>query len=320
MPLMHLLRQRVVGFLFPAESDRWLSILRIGLSIQVVAYAWSARPDWIELFARSGRGLGNRELTEVILSVQSPFAPRLGWLVSMGTYLGLSEGVVLWTAWVSLLSAGVFLLFGLFSRPAAVAAWFLHLCAVKSAQLLTYGMDNFTTIGLFYLMLAPLPDRFALDVRLWRSHISDPQSLGFWRRVLQVHLCFIYFFGGITKSLSFQWWNGTSMWLALTSPPYDLVSPRILVSSQYLLPLFGIAICLLETSYPVFIWAKKTRMLWLISIVLMHVAIGLTMGLYLFAFIMIVLNTAGFAPELCKRAIIASGVERDNAGFAFDES
>jgi hypothetical protein len=241
--------------------------------------------------------------------------------VSIGKYLGATEGVVLWTAWSCLLCAGVFLLFGLFSRPAAVAAWFLHLCAVKSEQLLTYGMDNFTTIALFYLMLAPLPDQLALDARLWGNRTSDPQSLGFWRRVLQLHLCFIYFFGGITKSLSLEWWNGTSIWRALTSPPYDLISPRILVSWQYLLPLFGIAICLLETSYPVFIWPKKTRTVWLVSIIVMHVAIGLTMGLYLFAFILIVLNAAGFAPSLIHRSDAQRyDAERNNAGFALDES
>jgi hypothetical protein len=301
MPLIQVIRERLIAFLFPAESDRWLSILRVGLGIQVIAYAWSARADWVELFARSSSGFGNRELTEVILSVQSPFAPRLGWLVSMGKYLGVSEAIVLWTAWSCLLCAGVFLLFGLFSRPAAVTAWFLHLCAVKSEQLLTYGMDNFTTIGLFYLMLAPLPDRLAVDVHLWRTPMGDPQSLGFWRRVLQIHLCFIYFFAGIAKSLSLEWWTGTSIWRALTSTPYDLISPQVLVSWKYLLPVVGSAICLLETGYPLFIWPKKTRTFWLASVISMHVAIGLTMGLYLFAFIMIVLNGAGFVPELVRR-------------------
>jgi len=33
-------------------------------------------------------------------------------------------------------------------------------------------------------------------------------------------------------------------------------------------------------------------------ICVMHLAIGLTMGMYLFAFIMIVLNIAAFGPEL----------------------
>jgi hypothetical protein len=315
MLLVHVARKRLMGFLFPAESDRWVSILRLGLSIQVIAYAWSARADWIELFARSGRGLGNRELTEVILSVQSPLAPRLGWLVSVGRHVGISEAIVLWTAWSCLLCAGVLLLFGLFSRPAAVAAWLLHLCAVKSEQLLTYGMDNFTTIGLFYLMLAPLPDRLALDMRLWRAHTGDPQTLGFWRRVLQVHLCFIYLFGGITKALSFEWWNGTSIWRALTSPPYNVISPQVLVTSKYLLPLLGVGIWLLETGYPIFIWPKKTRTFWLVSIISVHVAIGLSMGLYLFAFILIVLNAAGFAPDWVWRRDVPCDAEANSAGL-----
>jgi hypothetical protein len=39
---------------------------------------------------------------------------------------------------------------------------------------------------------------------------------------------------------------------------------------------------------------KKTRVVWVVCILVMHVAIGLTMGLYLFALVMIVLNLAAF--------------------------
>jgi hypothetical protein len=39
---------------------------------------------------------------------------------------------------------------------------------------------------------------------------------------------------------------------------------------------------------------KKTRLVWLVGILGMHIAIGLTMGMYLFALIMIVLNLAAF--------------------------
>jgi hypothetical protein len=39
---------------------------------------------------------------------------------------------------------------------------------------------------------------------------------------------------------------------------------------------------------------KKTRFFWLVCILAMHVAIGVTMGMYLFAFVMIVLNLAAF--------------------------
>jgi hypothetical protein len=70
------------------------------------------------------------------------------------------------------------------------------------------------------------------------------------------------------------------------------------VHYKHLLPIAGISICLVETSYAFFIWPNRTRAIWLIAILSMHAAIGLFMGMYLFAFVMIVLNAATFAPDL----------------------
>jgi hypothetical protein len=295
---MQRIQDRLARLLFPAESDHWLAILRAGLGLQVAGYTLSSRGDWLELFSKRGGGLVNRELTEAILNLQTPLIPRLGWLMSIGSHFGLSEPTVLWLAWTCLLLAGFCLLLGLFCRSTAAIAWFLHLCAIKSEDFLSYGMDNFTTIGLFYLMLSPLPDRFALDAHIWRFHPKNPQLLGFFRRVLQLHVCIIYFFGGIAKCIGVEWWNGNSIWRALTSPPYNIVSPHVLVTWKYLLPFLGIFICVIETGYPLFIWLKKTRLIWLTCIIGMHVMIGLTMGLYLFSLIMIILNLAAFGPAL----------------------
>ena len=66
------------------------------------------------------------------------------------------------------------------------------------------------------------------------------------------------------------------------------------------LPLLGISVWVLEIGYPIFIWLRKTRLIWFLAIIVMHVAIGLTMGLYLFAFVMIVLNFAALAPTFCR--------------------
>jgi HTTM domain len=160
--------------------------------------------------------------------------------------------------------------------------------------LFAYGADNFMTTGLFYLMLSPLPDRFSLDHRLLKIELKDPQFLGFWRRVLQVHMCFVYFVGGLAKCLGSGWWDGSNLWLSLTRPPFNLISPNILVQFKYALPILGISIFLIELGYPVFIWIRKTRLFWLVCILAMHVGIGLAMGMYLFALVMIVLNLAAF--------------------------
>ena len=276
----------------------WLSILRFGLGLQVTLYSLSLRNDWNYLLAGTGNGLISRDLAEALLSVESHFIPKLGWLVALGAHVGLREETILSVAWICLLAAGCGLLLGFACRLSAVLAWFLHLCAAKSGGFVSYGVDNFMTIALFYLMLSPLPDRYSLDWRLRKSRSKDPQLFGFWRRVLQLHLCLIYFFSGLTKALGSGWWNGSNLWRSLIRPPFNIIAPEVLVRWKYLFPIAGVFICLLEIGYPFFIWHRRTRGIWLACICGMHVAIGMTMGMYLFALVMIILNVAAFGPGL----------------------
>jgi len=288
-------------FLFRPDSDTWLGFFRVTLALQVIFYALSLREDWDDLFAIGRAGLIKRDLAEAILSAQSHSIPRFGWLADLLMGLGCPEQTALAILWWSLLSAAALLLLGLFSREAAVTTLFLHLCAVKSSSGLTYGVDNFTSIGLFYLAVFPLPDRWALDRSLRQVPGKGTHWLGFSRRVLQLHLCLIYFFSGITKCAGAGWWDGTSIWFALVRPPFNLLPPQALIAWKSLFPVAAILVCLLETGYPLFIWLRKTRVFWLLAVIVMHFGIGLAMGLYLFAFVMISLNLAAFGGEVLAR-------------------
>jgi hypothetical protein len=77
-----------------------------------------------------------------------------------------------------------------------------------------------------------------------------------------------------------------------------VISPDFLIDAKNILPVLGILVCLAETGYPFFIWPTKSRPGWFAFIIGMHVIIGITMGMYLFALIMVVLNTAAFGPGL----------------------
>jgi len=288
---METFRKRLLEFLFPPETDHYLAILRVGLGVEVTLYSLSLRNDWIYLLSGTVR-----QLAEALLSLESHFIPRLGWFTALAGQVEVDENRLLFAAWAFLLVAGCGLLIGLFSRVSAIVAWFLHLCTAKSGGFASYGMDNFVTIGLFYLMLSPLPDRFSLDWRLRDLRAKDPQFLGFWRRVLQLHLCVVYFFSGLAKCLGSGWWNGSSVWRALIRPPFNVIDPEILVRWKNVFPLAGILICVLEFGYPFGIWSSRTRTIWLFSVCAMHVAIAVTMGMYLFSLVMIVLNLAAFAP------------------------
>jgi hypothetical protein len=288
---MQAFRTRLLEFLFPAETDHWLATLRVGIGVEVILYSMSLRNDWTFLLSGTVR-----RLAEALLSSESHFIPRLGWFVTLAAQVGVDENRLLFAAWACLLLAGCGLVIGFASRVSAIGAWFLHLCAAKSGGFVSYGVDSFMIIALFYLMLSPLPDQYSLDWRLRGLRPKDPQLLGFWRRVLQLHLCIIYFFSGLAKCLGLGWWNGSSVWRALIRPPFNVIDPEILVRWKYLFPIAGILICVLEFGYPFFIWSARTRKIWLVSVCAMHVAIAVTMGMYLFSLVMIVLNLAAFAP------------------------
>ena len=303
--------KRTIDFLFPADSGHWLTILRLGLGLEIILCTWSLRADWNYLFGGPGKGLIGRNLFEALLSTESPFIPRLGWLVSLCRHFGWSESFALSLAWSCLLGAGCFLVLGLFSRSAAIIAWLLQLSASKSGGLLSYGADNLITIGLFYLMVAPLPDRWSLDRLIRPARAKDPHILGFHRRVLQIHLCLIYFFGGVTKCLGSGWWDGSNIWRALTLPPFDVFPPEMIASWRHILPALGISVCLIEASYAFLIWLRWTRLPLLCCVCAMHVAIGLMMGMYLFAVIMLVLNLAAFGAQDSEPGL---GVVRSTPG------
>jgi len=286
----------IVQFLFPPRSSSSLAILRSGLGLSVIFFCLSFSSPWSHAFASSDNSLINRDLAEAIAAYGNPIVPRLGWLVSLGEWLGVSENHVLWACYVSLLLSGGCLVVGFLSRIAAVTAWFLHLAAVTSAGLASYGVDQFMTIGLFYLVVAPLPKTSVFSRQPPNPANEDRQVFGFFQRVLQLHLCFIYFFGGLAKCVGPDWWNGGSLWRALTRPPFDQIALQVLVGWSAIFPVAGIFVCLIELCYPIFIWPRKTRDVWLLLVTGMHCAIGLMMGMYLFGFVMIVLNIAAFAP------------------------
>ncbi len=303
-------RPRIAAFFFANETDAWLAFLRVGLGVEVIAYCISLQDSWSSLLAKSGGGLIGREVSEAFTRLQSPFIPRLGWFIDAAQHLGLREETTLSLLWLALLFAGLLLLTGLCSRAASVTCWLLHLCVSKSGGLVSYGLDNFMTIGLFYLMLAPLPDRWTLDRWIWKNRGRSADLLGFFRRVLQLHLCIIYFFGGLTKALGSGWWNGENLWRALTRAPFDVLPLDVVVSWKALLPALGISVWLIELCYPVLIWPRQTRLLWLGLICLMHFGIGFAMGMPLFAVVMIVMNVAAFGPaQGVPRQSVAEGAD-----------
>jgi hypothetical protein len=191
-----------------------------------------------------------------------------------------------------------FLLSGLFTRYAAFAALILQLIIFKSFSPFNYGYDNFLTMSLFYCVIFPVGRYYSLDFLIFKFKYKIQLN---YQRVIQIHLAIAYLFSGVAKALDSGWWDGNSVWKAIVSVDnsYYTLSPLILI-------LAGIGTVLLELSYPVLMYFRKSRSYALIAVILMHSSIAIFMGLYAFSAIMIVWNIAAFGnlDSVAKNKII----------------
>lgn len=279
-------------FLFAPEPAAWLGALRVGVALTLLLYCSTLYFE-LPLYDSFGlSGLSGRELSEVVARLESPVIPILDWVIAPTRHLGVSADTTILTCLVILNLSGIALFLGVFSRSAAFVCWILHLMFAKSSALFAYGVENFITIGLFYLMLAPTKNQPSLG----RAGATSQELTSFFRHVLQVHLCLIYFFGGLTKAIGSAWWDGLNLWRALTRPPFNSISLELVTQARPILPALGISVWMIELSFALFIWPRETRALWLGLIISLHTGIALAMGMYLFATAAIVLNLAAFYP------------------------
>jgi hypothetical protein len=185
------------------------------------------------------------------------------------------------------------LLFGWHTRLVSIAVWVTH-TLLMARQTTSYGVDAFAHIFLTYLMLLPSGHAYSLDLAAGRVS-SDPSSsarLGI--RLLQIHLCIAYFFSGFEKALGEQWWNGEAIWRALMLPEYAQFDLSWLARVPWLAKILCWGTLLVEMAYPIFIWPRATRSLWIAAVVGLHLGILVFLGLGVFAVVMSILTLAIF--------------------------
>jgi hypothetical protein len=221
-----------------------------------------------------------------------------------------------WTAWVQaafVLSALLFTL-GLGSRVTAALTWFASLNYLHRNPQVMFGADTMINILLIYLTIGPSSAVLSLDrvvKRWWRGTTAPPEpsvSANLAVRLLQIHVCIIYFVAGIAKLQGVAWWNGTALWNVIANFEFapmqfsiyndilrffarDQLRLEILTTGgSYFTLAFEIGYCFL-------IWWPRTRWVWLGAAILLHGMIGMFMGLKTFSMVMLVMNMAFLRPE-----------------------
>jgi len=211
-------------------------------------------------------------------------------------HLGLDkqEAVVLFFCTYIVMATSV--LVGLFTRMSTVLLWLLHCMILNTLSDFIYGVDIFLHIALFYLIIFPVNRYYSIDNLIFKNR-KIVISNKVYNKILQVHLCIIYFSSGIEKAMHADWWNGNSVWYTLNHADFTTIQvAHILLGYPYLLQLLGIGTLVIELFYAVVMWIPRWRSIMLVLVISMHVYIGIALGLGVFSLMMILLSvTAWFS-------------------------
>ena len=221
-------------------------------------------------------------------------------------FLAIDSVSFLWLAHGLALLVFLLLTIGLFSRTAAVLAFLLTVSYMHRAAGALFGLDQINVMLTLYLVIGPCGERFSVDAWMRKKREQGGQaatkplesiSANIAIRLIQIHMCVIYFFAGARKLLGASWWDGSAMWLSIANSEYQTVDLTWMASLPVVLALLTHVIVLFELSYCVLIWNRLTRPMVLLTAVLMHMGIATCLGMATFGLAMLIGNLAFIAPQ-----------------------
>lgn len=293
----------------------FLIFFRITVGLFLLLHFLSIWGDFQQLYGKYG--ILPWELQSFFVDEHLVTVPKI---VTFFEQYGFAESNILLAFKVTFIIFSVCLIIGLFTRFSAIVVLLMQLAYIKGGWLYTYGVDVFSTMSLFYLVIFPSGRFFSVDNLIFRKRKKEINLMPY-RRLFQLHICIAYFFSGFTKMLGINWWNGEAVWKSIHMPytnNYDLaIDYSWLAQYPLIVMMMGWCIVIAELFYPVFIWIPRTRKIWVIVIISMHLAIALLLGLFFFSAIMIIWNLTTFY-LVQKEAPLAQ--RSDNRSVAFSKA
>jgi hypothetical protein len=104
----------------------------------------------------------------------------------------------------------------------------------------------------------------------------------------------MYCASGLEKAMGEQWWNGEAIWIAMQQDQFNQVNIDWMANASWVPTLLCLGTLAIEIFYPFGILWRRTRKIWLLGILMMHLFIAVFLGLQLFGGLMFLLNLTAF--------------------------
>jgi hypothetical protein len=287
------------AFWFTPADPTLLGVLRIltGLMLLYTHAVWGLVLD--EFF-----GPASWLSADLVRTIQADqYAYSFWWLVPDG---GIRVAYIL--------SVLVLLLFtlGLFTRWTSILALVVVISFAHRVPAAMFGLDQINAMLTLYLAIGPSGQALSLDRWLARRRLgplapapTPSPGANLALRLINVHMCVIYFFAGISKLQGESWWAGEAIWRAMANLEYQTIDMTWMAGYPWLINLATHVSVLWELFFCTLIWRPRLRPWMLAGAVVLHVGIGACLGMWTFALIMLV-GCGSFLPPDRVRDLVAA--------------
>jgi hypothetical protein len=216
----------------------------------------------------------------------------------------------MWPAYVVSMVILALFAIGLWTRVTGALALFVAISYVNRVPAALFGLDQINIMLTLYLSIGRSGDAVSLDRwlsvrKLGPSAPRPAQSVGanLGQRLIQVHMCVIYFFAGVSKLQGPSWWTGEAMWRAFANLEYQSMDMTWLAWHPWIVNAMTHVSILWEITFCFLIWRPRWRPLMLIGAVVLHVGIGACLAMWTFGLIMLI-GCAAFLPNEAIRRLV----------------
>ena len=161
-----------------------------------------------------------------------------------------------------------------------------------------FGLDQINAFLTLYLAISHCGSVYSVDQWIrgrkgqgsGRARTSIANTIS--TRMIQLHICIVYLFAGLGKLQGTTWWNGEAVWGTIASYEYQTLDFTWLAEYMWLVNLITLITLAWEVAYAFLIWPRMTRPIFLAIAFLVHIGIGLAMGMLTFGLVMVIGNMA----------------------------
>lgn len=198
------------------------------------------------------------------------------------------------------------------TRITSVLAYVITISYSQRVPVANFGLDQILGMLCLYCAIGPSGLCFSVDRWLQEKKHSrrktpiparSSSNVQLSLRLIQIHMCVIYFWAGVAKLKGESWWTGDAMWRVMANQEYQTTDLTWTAWVPWVPYVAAHATVLWEIFFCVLVWNKRLRPLVLLIGTGMHFGIGMFLGMWTFGLIMTYAYFAFSDPITWKRRL-----------------